>query len=267
MRVSKREIAKSVKTLIVLLQSLKKQQVTITLRNDTTVRGTIVKVDDCMNIELENAIVEDDLFYKTDKKQTLNLNNVNNNDCKELEQQQQENDYMNIDVECDSNINNGELEQEDDGDMSINSDDQDTIDRQKQELMAGNSCSGWRRINNSLEENLNIEHDDQDNNVVGDKAGDDYYDDEQQCSSDSDDDVCTNDSIGGENNEGDYSDSSNGGMHDYFLVKGSRVRHIDLPSDCDLVACAKSEIERIRHRNRPWSKKDIVQTTTVMEQN
>lgn len=247
MPVSKREIAKSVKTLLVLLQSLKKQQVTITLRNDTIVKGTIIKVDDCMNIELENAIVEDDLFYKT------------NNNIKESKQQI---DYMNVDNENDNNIENGELEQVDD-DMNINSDNQETIKIEQQQQLLKNVITNGASIGKSLQENSNINHDDQEINIDGgeffENNNADNYDDEEQCYSDSDDDdVDINDSIGASNtnnNEGDYCSNN---MHDYFLVKGSRVRHIDLPSDCDLVACAKSEIERIRNRNRPWSKKDIV---------
>lgn len=135
MSMTKKQIAKSVKTLIVLLQSMRDQQVVITLRNDTIVRGTIIRVDDCMNIELENATFEEDLFYKT----------------------------------------GGE--------------------KDKDGRLAASSTAGL---------------------------------------------------------------SESGG--DYFVIKGSRIRHIALDSESDLLACAKMEIEQIRARNRPWSKRDIVQT-------
>jgi small nuclear ribonucleoprotein (snRNP)-like protein len=62
---TRKDIAKSIKTLLVVLQSMRGQQVVITLRNDSNVTGTIVKVDSNMNIELSDVLIEPDLFYST----------------------------------------------------------------------------------------------------------------------------------------------------------------------------------------------------------
>lgn len=48
---------------------------------------------------------------------------------------------------------------------------------------------------------------------------------------------------------------------EYFVVKGSRVRHIDIPDDFDLIGRAKQEIERIRNRRKQWTKRDIVRSS------
>ena len=61
----KRDTAKSVKTLLVTLQSMRGRDVVFTLRNDSVVRGTIIRVDADMNVELQNATVEPDPFYDT----------------------------------------------------------------------------------------------------------------------------------------------------------------------------------------------------------
>jgi small nuclear ribonucleoprotein (snRNP)-like protein len=60
---TKKDIAKSIKTLLVLLQSMRGQQVVLTLRNDSIVRGTVVKVDSNMNINMSDVTIEPDPFY------------------------------------------------------------------------------------------------------------------------------------------------------------------------------------------------------------
>lgn len=62
---TKKDIAKSIKTLLVVLQSMRGQQVVITLRNDLSVTGTIDKVDSNMNVNLSDVMVEPDPFYVT----------------------------------------------------------------------------------------------------------------------------------------------------------------------------------------------------------
>lgn len=188
---SRKAIAKSVKTLLVLLQSLRDQQVTITLRNDTIVKGTIIRVDSSMNIELSNATVEADPFYCTEPKPKES----------EILQAQPAETTIEVDVNDDDfNVNNT-------GDHGH----------------AVYSIIGNRRAN---ENDLSL----QDGDDVGDE------------SSDSD------------------NDQSISKPCDYFIVKGSRIRHIDLPTDNDLLAGTKSEIERIRNRRKQWSKGDIVRT-------
>ena len=144
-----KDIAKSVKSLLILLQSMRGQRVVITLRNDSLVTGTIIRVDADMNIELEDATMEPDPFYITTNVQT------------------------------------------------------DTI------------------VETPTPERL--------------------QDDEPH-------------------DEDDAVSEPDGGQYRYLVIKGSRVRHLDVPEDCDLVQAAKHEIERIRNRHKQWSKRDIVRS-------
>lgn len=50
-------------------------------------------------------------------------------------------------------------------------------------------------------------------------------------------------------------------VYDCYIVKGTRIRHIDLPIGCDLLDSAKCEIERIRNRGKQWNKRDAVRAT------
>lgn len=165
---SNKEIAKSVKTLLVMLQSLKDQQVTITLRNDTIVKGTILSVDSCMNIELQNAIVEIDNFYTTTtiNEQAPDTSEVPTDDAMDCRLPM-----------CDSELG---------------------------------SFIGTSKYADSPQELLT--------------------------------------SINATANR----------QHEYFLVKGSRIRHIDIQTDNDLIAGTKKEIERIKNRGKQWNKHDIV---------
>lgn len=187
---TKKEIAKSIKTLIVMLQSLREQQVTVTLRNDTIVRGIIIKVDACMNIELKDATVEVDKFYCIES-QSL--------DTKSQDDIYEKGDEHLLDIENHTNQTRASVD------------------------MAGDSsCCG------SGEEDIYGTHSDEDN----DDAATDYDDDTHQQTATT--------------------------CNKYFLVKGSRIRHIDLPNDSDLVAGAKYEIQRLRNRSKQWNKRDIV---------
>lgn len=189
---TKREVAKSIKTLIVMLQSLKDQQVTITLRNDILVKGTIIKVDACMNIELKDAVVEVDKFYCT-----MQTSEQINKLCLSDEDGQKE-DHNNGKDDC--------LE------VRVNNDTQDDgSPRERVPILVDN---------NDEEEEVN------DGQGVSTT---------HQCAT----------------------------VYNYLVVKGTRIRHIDLPSDRDLVDSTKSEIERIRSRRKQWSKRDIVPSTIL----
>lgn len=162
---TRKDIAKSIKTLLVMLQTLKDQQVTITLRNDSIVCGTVIKVDAEMNIELKNAHIEPDQFYCT----------------------------------------------------------QPADSKQVQTHTAYD------------ESNVSIDKETESEEMVT-----------EQSESEEDDE------------QGDENDST-GKLFDYLLVKGSRIRHIDMPvADCDLLANTKQEIERIRNRHKQWTKHDII---------
>lgn len=189
---SKKEIAKSVKTLLVMLQSVRNQQVTITLRNDTIVKGTILSVDASMNIELENVSVDIDHFYLTNTPTT--------------DEQLQ---AIAVDESVPQSEDIGEDSMMMDRDLDIN---QTTSDSEIKDY----------------EKELELERSDRNTN----------------------DDCLT--SVN--NNSG----NGNIKLYDYFIVKGTSIRHIDLPSDCDLLASAKCEIERIRNRRKQWTKRDIV---------
>lgn len=182
---TKKEIAKSVKTLLVMLQSIRDQQVTIVLRNDTLVRGTILNVDANMNIELKDAMLEPDLFYCTKF-------------AKAHIQQQQ---------------------------------------HQYQQQLQQPLC-------------MDIEADDENDNCLSDM--------DKQAET-----ACPLIKIEekGEANSKANENEQISNNFDYFVVKGTRIRHIDLPTDCDLVASAKCEIERIRNRRKQWTKRDIVRSS------
>lgn len=191
---TKKEIAKSVKTLLVMLQSIKDQQVTITLRNDTIVRGTILDVDANMNIELKDAMLEPDLFYCTRLAKVQMKQQQGQKHDQQLEQQQPQQEQppsMTIDDDC-----------EPDTDNLANEPTCPLIEiEEKEEPVEGNS-DGNEQVARSF---------------------------------------------------------------DYFVVKGTRIRHIDLPPDYDLVASAKCEIERIRSRRKQWTKRDIVRSSQYLQ--
>lgn len=121
--VTRKDIAKSIKTLLVVLQSMRGQQVVINLRNDLVVTGTVIKVDSNMNVNLSDVVVEPDPFY------------ITTDDC---------------------------------------------------------------------------------------------------------------------------DDTSRSVKTDFLIVKGSKIRHIEVPDNFDLIEEAKREINRIRNRRRQWTKRDIV---------
>lgn len=159
-----------------MLQSIRNQQVIVTLRNDTLVKGTILDVDANMNIELKDAMLEPDLFYCT-KLAKVHI--------------QQQAPSKIID-DCESDMDN---------------------------LADGATSCPFIKIEEK----------------------------EEPVASDSD---------GNEQISRSF---------DYFVVKGTRIRHIDLPTDCDLVASAKSEIERIRSRRKQWTKRDIVRSSKYLQ--
>lgn len=206
---TKKEIAKSLKTLIVMLQSLRDQQVSIVLRNDTVVTGTIVRVDASMNVELKNAKLESDPFYQTQP--TKQNKSATDNEP-----------------------------------QTSSSTDHDDTKKQTHNLSTSIHAS---RIDQSH---------------LGGHRDDGYT----ECHSrkllthdnDEDDPSC-------DNEESDCSESrhiSKGDEHldlskqHYFVVKGSRIRYIDLPSDHNLIESAKAEIERIRNKRKQWNKRDII---------
>lgn len=180
---TKKDVAKSVKTLLVMLQSCRNQQVTVTLRNDTLVRGTLISVDASMNIELSNAIVEPDLFYCTDK----------------TSKEDYDKDNMEVEdkiIDEKSGESSAQKEPCVDNDSKLRSDKSSSPSNESRSLFNKNT------------------------HTIATV---------QAC--------------------------------DYFLVKGSRIRHIDLPSDYDLVESTRNEIERLRTRRKQWTKHDIVRSS------
>lgn len=198
---TKKDIAKSVKTLLVLLQSMRGRTVRITLRNDTLVTGTIIAVDSDMKIELKNATVEVDKFYHIDRS-TLNLLNLRRELSESTVPEPGQNSkalrhYSDLGTEqsADNNVNN-------------------------------DSCMRGT--------------------VQATDSGDHFTD--------------------GEHNDpavqaADQDHDSSATLHEYLVVMGSRVRHIDLPTDCDPLSSTRLEIQRIKTRARQWTKKDIVTDT------
>lgn len=166
---NKRDVAKTVKSLNVLLTSLRDQQVTVTLRNDSIVKGTIMSVDGDMNLELRDATVKQDPFYITTSTSSSSNETTRASPAKGSS--------------CDADV------------------------------AAGGETT---------------------------RAG------SEDRPSDSESSV----------NSAEEGDDST--PYGYFIVKGSRVRHIDLPAGLDLVNSARCELERIRNRRKQWSKRDIV---------
>lgn len=192
---SKKEVAKSVKTLLILLQSMRNQEITITLRNDYIVQGTLLKIDDNMNIELENATVEPDPFYNTssfidDNRQSSDEDEIVTDEPRMLD---------------------------DDDDDSSNT-------------------KTRNRIQNDTTILPNQQADKQNHNDEDDGAGD--YE-------------------RAEDDEADIVITARRD-HKYLLVKGSRVRHVDVPADCDLLGGAKRELDRVRNKYKQWTKRDII---------
>lgn len=187
---TRKDVAKSVKTLIVMLQSLKEQQVTITLRNDTLVRGSILGVDANMNVELKDATVELDGFYCTQTSSEQETTN-NTNILEDIDLQKSANETV-VDTKG-------------------------LIVRDCSEVQS-DICPSHRLP-------TLVDNNDEDEEVHDEPSA--------YCAT----------------------------VYDYFVVKGTRIRHIDLPTDLDLVGSAKGEIERIRNRRKQWSKKDIVRPT------
>lgn len=204
---TRKDTAKSVKTLLVLLQSMRNQQVTITLRNDTIVRGTILKVDANMNIELKDATVESDLFYSTTPVAAVDS-----------------------DQQSDSKNNDGLIEE--------------------QEFKVNSDIQGGTRANFAPNNSNNDTTEEMTTKIDQDNDNDGRLDGSEEEEDDDDDD------------EGEEEQQTNR-LHDYFLVKGSRVRHIDVPTDYDLLASGRSEIERIRNRCKQWTKRDIVRKASL----
>lgn len=197
MVLTKRDIAKSVKTLLVMLQSLRNQQVTITLRNDSIVQGTVVEIDGDMNIELARATVKEDLFYCIQPNGNTTPARINPNKKARLEPQES------------TSMSPATLTKTD-------------------ETQAAD-CGANKQV--VEEDKDNIDYDDDDNEEEEDDR---------------------------EEKEGEDLSNTISHVYDHFIVKGSRVRHIDLPADCDMIASAKSEIERIRARRKQWTKRDII---------
>lgn len=265
MVLTKRDIAKSIKTLIVMLQSLRDQQVRITLRNDTLVTGKISQVDGDMNIELTDATVEQDLFY-----------HIQPNDVRKKAK---------LDVSTTSS-----MEHLLDTQVTTNEQDQDrqTFAQPKE----GVNCKA------NLSERKDPNCDNRAHRDAPPPTADDLVDKSRLLQTSVDKDTTTTASTGAnrqpapmadvaadhstapavqqskrkneqqqEEGEGQASaadaalddlPSTTTNVYDYFIVKGSRVRHIDLPADCDMIASTKCEIERIRARRKQWTKRDIV---------
>lgn len=172
----RKDVAKSIKTLLVMLQSMRDQQVTITLRNDHIVTGTIISVDSNMNIQLKNALVGPDPFYQTA---------------------------------------------------------QSTRPEETKKPVPDDPQQTQTNTHEVDKEMLTLSEDSREG----------YHDDETKpVSSESDDD----------------DDPQDEKAFDFFVVKGTRVRQVDIPEDFDVLAGTKQEIERIRNRRRQWSKRDIV---------
>ena len=169
---TRKDVAKSVKTLLVMLQSMRQRQVTITMRNDTIVRGTIIKVDASMNIELQDATIEPDPFYCTS-------------------------DLIDATTAATTTTTTTTTTTADDEARDSSGDE---LDEQPDQI-----------------------HHDQDDPSDDERRG------EQQR------ETCP-----------------------YFVVKGSRVRHIDIPEGLDLMASTRLEIERIRNRRKPWTKRSAL---------
>lgn len=228
---AKKDIAKSVKTLLVMLQSIRDKRVAITLRNDTLVTGTVVKVGADMKIELKDATVEVDRFYCTDEN-TLNLVNAHSDLKKSEPLQHKDNDS---DLEDCIGPDDMDIEQSDDNSNNdaFEKGAIDTNPRAKNGAVNNGTCHE--------QDDYNIHHDDDcDKQVRHDQA------------------VGSTSGLQDPYGKGTKGDESTSTLHEYFVVMGSRVRHIDLPADCDLLSATKSEIKRIRDRTRRWSKKDII---------
>lgn len=210
---AKKEIAKSVKTLIVMLQSIKDQQVTITLRNDSIVTGTIVRVDANMNIELKEATVQLDPFYCTDI------------------QPEQTKHAMNAAKDSDSH----EEDQQDHSDGGTAS--------------GGGGGDGCDYV---IDDSVSVDQTDTTNHSIFDTDALDVNSCWQNDNANDDDGDSATDS---------EPTTTRPILYDYFVLRGSRIRHIDLPTDCDLIASTKCEIERIRGRRKQWTKRDIVHSS------
>lgn len=223
--ITKKEIAKSVKSLIVMLQSLTGQQVTITLRNDTIVRGTILKVDPSMSIELGNASVEEDLFYRTIPVKHVASTTESNTSPSQTKEDQDK-------LRSDNQTNCSE--------------DQD-FPATRNIDMATNLSVTLERCNKTDEDELT-----QDDECRKFRRADVHGD-----SIDHDDDVVIYDDNSNDTEEAPAPDMN------YYLVKGSRIRYIQLPSHLDMIASAREEIERLRNRRKRWTKKDIVRPSMV----
>lgn len=218
---AKKDIAKSVKTLLVMLQSMRDQRVRITLRNDTLVTGTIIKVDADMKIELRDAMVQLDKFYCTDK-DTLNLLDVRQHLCKSKQaaDPRQTSEDFHGDNHHRSDISDMGTQQSADGNINNDSHSQGVIEAGTRATNSGDSYALGQHNRSAI--GMEID-DDNDKHV-----------------------------------EDDQDHESTATLHEYFVVMGSRVRHIDLPTDCDPLSATKREIQRIRDRTRQWTKKDIV---------
>lgn len=263
MVLTKRDIAKSVKTLIVMLQSLRNQQVTITLRNDTIVTGKIVDVDGQLNIELTDATVEQDLFY------CIQAPNIGGETSRQHERQTTTTTASGNSAVVDETMRDEEEEEEED--QAGPSQEGATVDNlsERKDLNFDSShqtAAGDLVDKSSQHQQTPISADNETAAIVATDpltaaAADQQLADRRTRKQKVDTSGTFRASKGD-----DLSNATTITVYDYFIVKGSRVRHIDLPTDCDMIASTKREIERIRGRRKQWTKRDIVQQQQQQEQ-
>lgn len=259
MSLTKKDTAKSVKTLLVLLQSCRDQQVTITLRNDTIVQGTIVGVDGNMNIELKDAIVRPDPFYIT---KCPNLDSALRLDTGATVAASKNGDGVGASRcmthssnkkdahrEMDTVQRQHQQQQVEETDTCLKTPGGDFIDNNGDDVELTSTANTTTTTPNTGEDTYTTIR-------AGGSGSDDDLDDDvnSNCEEESDDTSSEEQNV----NDGNDAGAGQTTSGDYFIVKGPRIRHIDLPTDCDLVASAKCEIERIRGRHKQWSKSDIV---------
>lgn len=241
---SKKDIAKSVKTLLVLLQSMRGQDVVITLRNDNIVKGTILKVDANMNIELKNATVEPDPFYNTSDQVTTIREE--DREVKIEEQITLVRHHLPGGIESADPLTTlaaaaatrQRLSDTTNNDTPASV--RDFIDRSSVQTMTSN---GARQLDGGQLQGQFHAPAATVNRV--EPLSCELNDDEHR---DIDDDQPRERGIL----------TSSRRKSDYLLVKGSRVRHVDVPADYDLVGGAKRELELVRNRRKQWSKRDII---------
>lgn len=241
--ITKKEIAKSVKSLIVMLQSLRDEQVTITLRNDSIVKGTIINVDAAMNIELKDTIIEPDLFYVTDRSPPPSTIKKIPKQSSPNRSTMSNNTYRN--QPSSANITNFNKDQDTDSTLVVSS------HEMKSELL---------KVNSEKEDNI------ESTKIFSTEDVPICVDQEEYFSSQESQETEQEDRFYSEQDEFDQSESNDDSSIDqtvnqyinYHLVKGSRIRFIELPNNIDLLTSTRSEIERLRNRRKQWTKRDII---------